>query len=62
MAGFQNYFKVLFHSCPLTEMAQMVPLHLTRWPPELKIEKKKIFERHLQWLDSKYNFIETVLL
>ena len=39
MAGFQNNFTEMFLSSPFTKIAKMIPLHKTKWPPELKIEK-----------------------
>ena len=39
MTGFQNNFTEMFFLCPLTKIAKMVPFGLTKWPPELKIEK-----------------------
>ena len=38
MAQFQNNFAEMFLLWPCTKLAKMVPLHWTRWPPELKIE------------------------
>ena len=39
MIGFQNNFTEMFLLYPLTKIAKMVPFDLTKWPPELKIEK-----------------------
>ena len=39
MTGFQNNFREMFLLCPLTKVAKMVPFGLTKWPPELKVEK-----------------------
>ena len=39
MAQFQNNFTDMFLGWPSTEIAKMVPLCWTKWPPELKIEK-----------------------
>ena len=42
MTGFQNNFTEMILLCPLTKIAKMVSFGLTKWPPELKIEKKGI--------------------
>ena len=55
MTGFQNNFTEIFLLCLLTKIAKMVPFGLTKWPPELKIEKgidchasdNNLLERHL---------------
>ena len=55
LSQFQNTFTQMFLLWPFTKIAQMVLFHWTRWPPELKVEKK-IFKRHLllgQWPDFK---------
>ena len=39
LSQFQNNFAQMFLLCPFTKIAQMVLLHWTRWPSELKIEK-----------------------
>ena len=40
MTRFQNKFTEMFLLCPLTKIAKMVPFGLTKWPPDLKIEKR----------------------
>ena len=55
MTRFQNNFLEMFLLCPLTKIAKMIPFGLTRWPPELKIEKgvdchasvNNLLKRHL---------------
>ena len=55
MTGFQNDFTEMFLLCPLTKIAKMVSFGLTKWPPELKIEKghrrhasvNNLLKRHL---------------
>ena len=43
LAPFQNNFSEMFLSiCPFTKSAQMVLLRWRLWPPELKLEKKKL--------------------
>ena len=39
MTGFQNNFTEMFFLCPVTKIGKMVHFGLTKWPPELKIEK-----------------------
>ena len=60
MARFQNNVTGMFLSCPFTKIAKMIPLRKTKWPPELKIEKKH-FKRHFllgQGPDSKIISLE----
>ena len=40
MTEFQNNFTEMFLLCPLTKIAEMVPFGLTKWPTELKLDKK----------------------
>ena len=55
MTGFQNNFTEMFLLCPLTKIAKMIPFGLTKWPPELRIEKgvdchasdNNLLKRHL---------------
>ena len=56
MAIFQNNVIEMFLGWPSTKIAEIVPLRWRKGPPELKIEEKKTFKRHLhldQWLDFK---------
>ena len=45
MGRFQNNFTEMFLGWPSTKIAKMVPLHWTKWPSKLKIEKP--FKQHL---------------
>ena len=50
----QNHLTQMFLLCPFTKIAKMIPLHWTRWPPELKIEKIFKWQLHLgPWPDFK---------
>ena len=53
VARFINNFTEMFLGQPSIKIAKMVPLHWTKCPPKLKIDKT--FKRHLlgQWLDLK---------
>ena len=52
----QNNFTELFLMSPFTKIAQIVPLHWTKWPPKLQI--RNIFKRHLLLNDwSKFKVI-----
>ena len=42
MAWFQKNFTEMFLEWPSTKIARMILLHLTKWPPELNIEKKTL--------------------
>ena len=53
MARFQNNFTEMFFRWPATKIVKMVPLHWTKWPPKLKIEKKNF--KHLL-LGQRPNF------
>ena len=53
MTGIKNNFTEMFLLCSLTKISKMVPFGLTKWPPELKIEKGRhasdnnLLKRHL---------------
>ena len=42
LAQVQSNFTLRFLKRPTTKFAQTVALHQTKWPPELKIEKKSL--------------------
>ena len=41
MSWFQSNFSEVFLLWPFTKIAKIIPLGWTKWPPELKIEKKQ---------------------
>ena len=56
MARFQNNFTEMFLGWPYTSIAKKVPLHWTKWPPELKMETFKLHLLLNQLTD--FNIIE----